>query len=71
MCDEQVLSLQKDILQCVTTKVPVLMLQRVKEKFPDLRESMVSDVCMHACMHAQKIILFTYSWDLHGQRNKM
>jgi len=67
MCDEQVLSLQKDILQCVTTKVPVLMLQRVKEKFPDLRESMVSDVCMHA----QKIILFTYSWDLHGQRNKM
>ena len=26
--------------------------------------------CVHACMHAQKRILFTYSWDLHGQRNK-
>jgi hypothetical protein len=67
MCDEQVLSLQKDILQCVTTRVPVLTLQRVKEKVPVLRESMVSDVCMHA----QRRILFTYSWDLHGQGNKM
>jgi len=67
MCDEQVLSLQKEILQCVTTRVPVLILQRVNEKFPVLRESTVSDVCMRA----QKRILFTYSWDLHGQRNRM
>ena len=67
MCDEQILSLQKEILQCVTTRVLLLILQRVKEKFPVLRESTVSDVCMHA----QKRILFTYSWDLHGQRNKM
>jgi hypothetical protein len=61
MCDEQVLSFQKIILPSVT------MLQRVEETFPALRECTVIEVYMYA----QKRILFTYSWDLHGQRNKM
>ena len=67
MCDEQVLGLEKKKLQSVTTSVPVLVLQRAKETSPTLGESTVSDVYMRA----QKRILFTYSWDLHGQRNKM
>ena len=67
MFDEQDLSLQKKILQSVTARVPVLILQRVEENFPALRENTVSDVYMHA----QKTILFTYSWNLHGQSNKM
>ena len=47
MCDEQVLRLRKKILQSVTTRGPVLKLQRVEETFPALRGSMVSGVYMH------------------------
>jgi len=60
MCDEQVLNLQRKIFQSVATRVLVLKLQRVEEKFPALRENKVSEVYMHA----QKRILFTYSWEL-------
>jgi nitrous oxidase accessory protein NosD len=38
MCDEQVISIQKIILQSVT------MLQRVEETFPALRDRTVIDV---------------------------
>ena len=68
MCDEQVLSLQKKNLQFVTTRVPVLILQRVEEAFPALTEGRVSDVYM---MHRRELILFTYFSGLLGQRNKM
>ena len=44
MCDEQDLRLQKKIFQSVTRTVPAVILQRVEERFPALREGMVSDV---------------------------
>jgi len=43
------------------------MLQRFEETIPALRECMV----IYVYMHAKKIILFTYSCNLHGHRNKM
>jgi len=67
MCDEQGLSLQNKSLQSVATRVLVLKLQIVEGKSPSLRENKMSDVYMNA----QKRTLFTYSWELHGQRNKI
>jgi len=57
----------KKSLQSVATRVLVLKLQKAEEKFPSLKENKMSDVYMHA----QKRTLFTYSWELHGQRNKI
>jgi hypothetical protein len=41
MCDEQVLNL-KEILHSLATRVPKIILQRVEEIFPSLKESVVS-----------------------------
>ena len=41
MCDEQVLSLQ-NVLQCVPKRVPIVVLQRVEETHPAVREGTVS-----------------------------
>jgi hypothetical protein len=47
MCDEQVLNLQT-ILQSVGTRVPKIMVQRVEEIYPSLKESVVSGVFLCA-----------------------
>jgi hypothetical protein len=41
MCDQQVLSLQ-NVLQSVPTRVPIVVLQRVEETHPAVREGTVS-----------------------------
>jgi hypothetical protein len=65
MCDEQ-------ILQSLATRVPKIILQRVEEIFPPLKESLVSVLCLcdqkiflSSCKF---IILKVFSWDLHAQR---
>jgi hypothetical protein len=44
MCDERVLKAQK-ILQCPAARVPKIVLQRVEEMYPRLKEGTVSVVC--------------------------
>jgi hypothetical protein len=46
MCAEPSVSLRRT-LHSLATKIPVVILQRVEERFPDLRERLVSAVCMH------------------------
>lgn len=62
--EEWVLSLQQT-LQSLAAKVPEIILQRMEERFPALRESMASVV--GKC--PQIGILSSYSLDLDGQRN--
>ena len=45
MCDEQIVSSQRT-LQSLTTRVPVIVLQRVGERFSAVRESLVCTVCV-------------------------
>jgi hypothetical protein len=56
MCDEGVLNLQKT-LQSLGTKVPKIIVQRVDEIFPSLKESMVSTILV--CKENNFIVLFT------------
>jgi hypothetical protein len=45
MCDEGVLNVQK-IVQYIATRVPKIIVQRVEEIFPSLKEGVVSVLCM-------------------------
>jgi hypothetical protein len=47
MCDEYISTLQKH-LQSLATRVPKIILQRVDEIWPALKESTVSVLCMCA-----------------------
>jgi hypothetical protein len=47
MCDERVPNLPK-ILQSLATRVPKIVLQRVEEIFPSLKETLVS---VYACAY--------------------
>jgi hypothetical protein len=44
MCDERVLKAQK-ILQCPATRVPKIVVQKVEEMYPCLKEGTVSVLC--------------------------
>jgi hypothetical protein len=43
MCEEQVLNMK--ILHSLATRVPKIIIQRVEETFPSLKENLVSIVC--------------------------
>jgi hypothetical protein len=53
-------------MESLATRVPIIVLQRVEEIFPAVREGMVSAVCM--C--AQESFLSIYSLGPLGQKNK-
>jgi len=66
MSDEHNVSLQSS-MQCLPTRLPVIVLQRVEEQLSAVREVMVGAVCL--C--ADKIILSLYSWFFCGSKDKM
>jgi hypothetical protein len=57
MCDERISRLQTN-LQFLATRVPKIILQRVDEIWPALKESTVSVPCI--C--AEKIMFPAYTW---------
>jgi hypothetical protein len=60
VCDERVLNLQS-ILQSLAARVPKIMVQRVEEIYPSLKESLVSGVCL--CAQTNVTNLFTgFMW---------
>lgn len=56
MSDEQVLDLQKN-LHSVSTRVPKIIVRRVEEMFPSLKEGLVSTMCLFV----KKQILLSHS----------
>jgi hypothetical protein len=60
MCDEQVLSPRK--IPHSPTRMPKIVVQRVEEIYPALKESLVSVLCFY---YGEEL----YQLDFHGQRN--
>jgi hypothetical protein len=54
-------------LHSPSTRVPQIILQRVEEVFPPVRETMVSVLCLFA----QEGIFLSSSLELQAQRNQM
>jgi hypothetical protein len=65
LSDEHIVRLQST-MQFLPTRLPSIVLQRVEEQFPALREIMLRAMCR--C--ADKRILSSYSGDLYGPRTK-
>jgi hypothetical protein len=62
-CEEGVGRLQR-ILHSLETRVPRIVLQRVEEIFPAVKERIVSELCM--CQLEDFVIICQFSW-----RNKL
>ena len=63
MTDEHIVSLQSN-KQYLPTRLPIIILQRVEEQLPAVREVKVCAVCR------QKYYIFLF-WDFYGPKNKM
>jgi hypothetical protein len=54
-------------MQILSTRQPIVLLEKLEEQFPQWREMVVSAMCL--C--ADKRIVSSYSEDLYGPMNKM
>jgi hypothetical protein len=63
MCEKESV---KEILQSLGTRVPKIMLKRVEEIFPPLKEGLVS----HLCLYAEESVLSSCSLHICGQKTK-
>jgi hypothetical protein len=64
--DEHIISLQTS-MQVLPTRVPIIILQRLEEQFPEWTEIMGTVMCLRA----DRTIISSYSKDLYGPKNKM
>ena len=66
MYDAHIVSLQSSI-QSLPTRLPIILLERVEEQFPAVREITVSAMCL--C--AYRRIVLSYNENLYIPKNKM